>query len=184
MKRVDLEHVLRAASGITGAEELIVIGSQAVLGQFPSCPPELTVSSEVDLYTLRNEEDALLIDGSIGEGSPFHQTFGYYAHGVGSETATLPDGWMDRLVVVQNANTGTGRGLCLEVHDLAISKLVAGREKDRAFVIGMLLGGLIRSDLLRERLSQTSLSNESSSLVRERLERWLGDASKRNDHEP
>jgi hypothetical protein len=40
----------------------------------------------------------------IGELSPFHETFGYYAHGVAEETALLPQGWKDRLVAVQNAN--------------------------------------------------------------------------------
>jgi hypothetical protein len=57
-----------------------------------------------------------------------------YAHGVAEETANLPDGWKDRLVRVQNENTGTGVGLCLEAHDLAVSKLIAGREKDVEFI--------------------------------------------------
>ena len=130
MQRPQLEHVIRAAAGITGATEIIVIGSQAVLGQFPNAPADLLVSIEVDVFTFRNPSDAELIDGSIGEGSPFHQTFGYYAHGVAEETAILPAGWKDRLVTVHNANTGNGFGLCLEVHDLAVAKLAAGREKD------------------------------------------------------
>ena len=78
MKRQDLEHILRAAAGITGADRFVVIGSQAILGQFPDPPAEFLVSFEADLFSLRNAEDANLIDGSIGEGSPFHQTFGYY----------------------------------------------------------------------------------------------------------
>jgi hypothetical protein len=92
MRRPQLEHIIRAAAAITGAKEFVVIGSQAVLGQFPNPPDELTVSIEADLFTLRNSTDADLIDGSIGEASPFHKTFGYYAHGVGEETAVLPDG--------------------------------------------------------------------------------------------
>lgn len=39
-----------------------------------------------------------LIDGSIGEASMFHDTFGYYAQGVVESTARLPDGWQARLV--------------------------------------------------------------------------------------
>src|SRR5438105_1460416 len=35
MQRHQLEHIIRAAAGVTGAEELVIIGSQAVLGQFP-----------------------------------------------------------------------------------------------------------------------------------------------------
>ncbi len=130
MQRPQLEHIIRAAVGITGATEIVVIGSQAVLGQFPDAPADLLVSIEADVFTFRNPADADLIDGSIGEGSPFHQTFGYYAHGVAEETAILPAGWKSRLVTVHNANTGNGCGLCLEVHDLAVAKLAAGREKD------------------------------------------------------
>ena len=74
-------------------------------------------------------ERANLIDGSIGEGSPFHETFGYYGQGVGPETAVLPRGWSERLFVVRSAATRNASGLCLEVHDLVISKLIAGREK-------------------------------------------------------
>jgi hypothetical protein len=83
----------------------VVIGSQAVLGQFPNAPAELLVSIEADVFTFRDPADADLIDGSIGEGSPFHQTFGYYAHGVAEDTATLPAGWKDRLIRVRNENT-------------------------------------------------------------------------------
>jgi hypothetical protein len=130
MQRPQLEHVIRAASGITGAGEIVIVGSQAILGQFPDAPSDLLVSIEADVFTFRDPADSDLIEGSIGEGSPFHQTFGYYAHGVAEETAVLPDGWKDRLIKIQNSNTGNGIGLCLEVHDLAVAKLVAGREKD------------------------------------------------------
>ena len=110
MQRPQLEHLIRAAAGITGASEIVVIGSQAVLGQFPDAPGDLLVSLEADVFTFRDPADADLIEGSIGEGSPFHQTFGYYAHGVAEETAVLPRGWKERLVVLRNANTARRAG--------------------------------------------------------------------------
>ena len=134
MRRSELEHVIRAACGVTGAREIVIIGSQSVLGLFPNAPDTLLVSIEADVFTFRDPSDSELIDVSIGERSMFHQSFGYYAHGVAEETAALPDGWVDRLVRIQNENTGGGAGLCLEVHDLAVSKLVAGREKDVTFI--------------------------------------------------
>jgi hypothetical protein len=171
MQRSQLEHIIRASAGITGASEFVVIGSQAVLGQFPEAPAELLVSSEVDLFTLRNPADADLIDGSIGEGSPFHLTFGYYAHGVALQTAVLPANWQERLIALRNANTGGGTGLCLEIHDLAVSKLVAGREKDLAFVAGLLRHGLARAETVRERLAATPLDDTRHRLCLERLGR-------------
>jgi hypothetical protein len=134
MTRSELEHVIRAAGAIAGTDELIVIGSQAILGTYSNPPKELVVSIEVDLYPLPDVEKADLIDGSIGEESPFHETFGYYAHGVGPETALLPRNWRDRLAVVGNRNTRGVKAYCLHPIDIAISKLAAGRERDIEYV--------------------------------------------------
>lgn len=134
MTRAQLEHLLRAAATIANDDEIVVIGSQAILGQFPDAPAAMRVSMEADLFPLNHPERADVIDGSIGELSPFHEAFGYYAQGVGEETARLPDGWKERLVVIENENTRGVRGLCLEVHDLLVSKVIAGREKDLAFL--------------------------------------------------
>ena len=171
MQRPQLEHIIRAASGITGAIEIVIIGSQAVLGQFPQAPDELLVSIEADVFTFRHPADADLIDGSIGEGSPFHHTFGYYAHGVAEETAVLPAGWKERLIPVRNANTGAGCGLCLEVHDLAVAKLAAGREKDAAFVTGLLRHKLAGAGVIESRLRQSPLAGERLELALARLKR-------------
>lgn len=173
MHRQQLEHIIRAAAGITGASEFVIVGSQAVLGQFPHAPDELLVSIEADVFSLRDPAASDLIDGSIGEGSPFHQTFGYYAHGVSVETAVLPIGWQDRLVPVHNENTGGGTGLCLEVHDLAISKLVAGREKDADFISGLLRHQLVQVTVIRDRLNKTSLTSERLQTCLARLERLV-----------
>lgn len=48
MKRSELEHVIRASAQIADDDELIIIGSQAILGQFPDAPEELCVSNERD----------------------------------------------------------------------------------------------------------------------------------------
>lgn len=148
MNRPQLEHILRAAAAITGADQFVIIGSQAILGQFPNPPSELAVSIEADIFSLRKAEDAELIDC----------TFGYHAHGVGQETAKLPEGWKDRLVQVHNPNTGGATGLCLDVHDLAVSKLVAGRQKDLDFVAGLLRHQLVNPEVVQDRLEQTSLA--------------------------
>ena len=151
MRRADLEHIIRAAGSIADAQKLVIIGSQAILGSFPNAPAELTISAEADTYPLDAPEKADLIDGSIGEKSPFHETFGYYAHGVGPETAVLPANWQTRLVPVQNENTRGVIGLCLSAVDLAISKLAAGREKDLAFVTMLLVHRLVHAAELRAR---------------------------------
>ena len=143
MRRSELEHVIRAAGAIAGVRELVIIGSQAILGQHPDAPEELLTSIDVDIYPPDDPQRAAVIDGSIGELSPFHEQFGYYAHGVGPETAKLPCNWRSRTVAVINANTGGVTGLCLGPSDLAVSKMLAGREKDFEFVRAMAKHGLI-----------------------------------------
>lgn len=50
MKRSELEHLIRAAGSIADDTDIVVIGSQAILGQFPDAPLPLLVSAEADLF--------------------------------------------------------------------------------------------------------------------------------------
>lgn len=171
MTRSELEHVIRAAGRIARDREIVVIGSQSVLGQFPDAPGSLLASMEADLYPRNHPERADLIDGAIGEGSTFHERFGYYAQAVGENTATLPKGWRTRLVRVSNPNTEGVDGLCLEVHDLAISKYVAGRAKDLSFTRVLARYGLTREATLMARAAATRLEPALRKLVRGRIGR-------------
>jgi hypothetical protein len=170
VKRADLEHIIRAAADIAADDEIIVIGSQAILGQFPDAPAALLVSVEADVYPKNHPERWELIDGSIGELSPFHKTFGYYAQGVEPGTAVLPRGWEQRLVTVRNPNTRNAAGLCLEVHDLALSKYVAGREKDREFLTVAAQHRLTKKNVLVERLAATDLDDARRAHVRKLID--------------
>lgn len=171
MTREQLEHLIRVAADIAQDDEIIVIGSQALLAQFPDAPASLRVSVEADLYPRNRPERADLIDGSVGEASPFHETYGYYAQGVGRETATLPRGWQDRLVPIRNANTRGATGWCLDVHDLAIAKAVAGREKDIEFLRDVVANGMVERTTLDARLAATDLDDARRAVVAGRLAR-------------
>lgn len=105
MKRSELEHIIRTGRAITLHRDFVIIGSQALLATNLNLPEQFLVSVKADIYPKEKPGDSLLIDGAIGEASVFHDTFGYYAHGVGPETATLPEGWEDRLVPIRNDNT-------------------------------------------------------------------------------
>jgi hypothetical protein len=125
---------------------------------------------EVDLATLDGDESKSdLIDGSIGEGSQFHETFGFYAQGVSLRTAVLPAGWRDRLVVLESERTRPGRGLCLEPHDCVASKLVAGRAKDHEFAAALVNAGLIKLPVLARRVEQLDIT----AARREEIVSWL-----------
>ncbi len=172
MKREQLEHVLRAASQIVKSDDLLVIGSQSVLAKWNErrLPAAAIRSMEVDVATLDGDErKSDLIDRNIGEGSRFHETYGFYAQGVSLKTAVLPSGWRDRLVVLDNERTRPGRGLCLEPHDCVASKLVAGRSKDYEFSAALVKAGLIKLEILAERIEQLAVDPAR----REEIAAWL-----------
>ena len=156
MNKQQLEHIIRAACSITGEDNIVIIGSQAILASFPNTvlPDMLTQSIEADVFYLSENSQELtnLIDGTIGELSMFQDTHGIYAHGVGRETAVLPAGWEDRLVRLSNSNTSGYTGICLDPYDLCVSKLIACREKDISYVKALLGAGLLDVDELRKRL--------------------------------
>lgn len=151
MTREQLEHILRAASGLTNQGRFIVVGSQSIVGAIPNPPGALGFSAEADIYPLDAPDLAELIEGSIGEGSLFHETFGYYAQGVGPDTAVLPVGWELRLNQVRDPKT-LADGFCLDPMDMAASKVVAWREKDQVFLAAMQRHGLLPMRVLRERV--------------------------------
>ncbi|HEX4668820.1 MAG TPA: DUF6036 family nucleotidyltransferase [Solirubrobacterales bacterium] len=170
MRRPELEHIIRAAATVSGDEELIVIGSQAVLGQFPDAPEELLASREADVYPRNRPERGIEIDGSLGDGSYFDATYGYYAHAVGPETATLPKDWEQRLIEIRNENTGGASGWCLEIHDLLLSKCVAGRERDWEFVEEAVRHGLAKPAELRRRLVDLPVASSRLAAARRVVE--------------
>ena len=143
MTREELEHIIRASGDITDQYEFVIVGSQSILGAVPRPEDVFTVSMEADIYPLLTPELADKIDGAIGEGSQFHETYGYYAQGVGPETACLPADWMKRVHRIQNRNTQDRIGYCLDVRDLFLAKAVAAREKDREFCIALLQYGYV-----------------------------------------
>jgi hypothetical protein len=169
MRRSELEHLIRASGDIADDDEIIIIGSQAILGQFPDAPARLLSSMEADVYPRNYPEKADKVDSAIGEGSSFHELHGYYAQGVGKKTAVLPEDWESRLVAVNNENTNGVTGYCLEVHDLAVSKLIAMRPKDLEFVQELVRHDMLDKQMMLRRLRQTDLQKPVRTSVRTRI---------------
>lgn len=169
MTRAELEHAIRAACDVANDTEVYVFGSQAILGQYPDAPPELRQSAEADIAPKNHPERADDIDAMLGELSMFHQTHGFYVHGLSLEAASLPSGWEKRAQVVQNANTQWNKGICVEAHDLAASKLVAFREKDRMFVRVLLSERMIKPSKLIRLINLLPRPKED----KDRLTEWV-----------
>lgn len=170
MRRDQLEHAIRAACDVAKDSELWVFGSQAILGEFPDAPESLRASIEVDVQPKNLPQAAVDVDGALGELSMFHHTHGFYVHGISIESAKLPGGWKQRVIPVSDPTATHGKtGFCIEAHDLAASKLVAYREKDREFVRLLLIEKMIDANILWERISGLDVKEP----LRERLLYWV-----------
>jgi hypothetical protein len=136
------------------------------------------VSTEVDLAFLddpdANKADS--VDGAIGELSPFHLEFNYYAQGVEAQTAMLPDGWRERVVAFTALSSEPAAAVCLDPYDLVMSKLVAMRAKDLGFAMALLESGLLDVSALRAR---ADLLTAADPITCRRVKEWIEGAGRR-----
>jgi hypothetical protein len=184
MNRTQLEHIIRAASQISGDAEIVVVGSQAIHAQPMKLPPIAFQSDEADVYPRNHPERAEEIDAAIGELSPFHDTHGYYGHGVGPRTAVLPLGWENRVVRLSNTNTGGATGLCVDVYDLALSKYAAGREKDLEFNRELARHGVVSKRKLIRLVASMPVDDERKRLILARIKADFAAVVSRSGLEP
>lgn len=166
MKKHQVDHVLRAAGKITGEKQFIIIGSQSLHGKYPDLPDDIVRSAEVDLLAKGRVARTEWLN-AIGQDSPFHEQFGYYADPVDEGTATLPAGWKGRLVNLPAGDTQGVSGLCLEPHDLAIAKYVARREKDLAFNYALAHRGIVSRSKLLQLLEKTRVPETVRARIRQ-----------------
>jgi hypothetical protein len=158
MKREELEDIIRAAGDVLQEPEVIIVGSQAILGaSYEGLPKDVMLSIEVDVMATYDPDGskALRLNGAIGEFTRFDDTYGYYAEGVEDGLCRFPEGWRQRLLRVESPATNGVAGLCVEPHDLCASKLLAGRDKDLKYVASLLRSGHVKVEVLIERI-QTS----------------------------
>jgi hypothetical protein len=170
MKKQQVDHILRAAGRITGEQQFIIIGSQSLHGKHPDLADDIVRSAEVDLIASRDASRTEWLN-VIGQDSPFHEQFGYYADPVDHGTAVLPTGWESRLVALPAGDTDGVRGLCLEPHDLAIAKYVASREKDLLFTRELAQRGIVSHDRLMLLLEQTAVAERIRERIRAQIAR-------------
>ncbi len=149
MRREQLQELLREAGRVAGRDELVVIGSQAVHAVAGAAPPEVVVSREVDLLLEDGDAAASALQQQLGMQSRFYVERGFYVDVVPPGITVLPEGWRERLVSLE-AQPVVAR--CLEVHDLAVAKLAAGRLKDYELVAALVQQGIIDAAKLRLRL--------------------------------
>ena len=160
MQRHQLQHVILEIGRRFDLRNFYVVGSAAILAALPDPPVgALTATRDVDVIPLCDDQQlADRISFVLGEASDFDIEHGYYAQGVSLRTpAFAPADWPSRALPVRVAEY---TAWCMEPHDLCVSKLVAGREKDLSFVAALLEAGLVDGHTVLRRLEETDVPPE------------------------
>lgn len=173
MNRQQLEHVIEEVGRRTGLKYFYIIGAAAVLAELPD-PSEVALVQTRDVDIVPGtadpaEEDRIAnqIDWVLGEGSDFEVEHQYYAQGLSrSSPQYAPSDWMLRARPVQ---AGAYTGLCMEIHDLALSKFGAGRPKDLEFNEALAKTGLLKKTELLHRLEKVETDADLRQRIIERI---------------
>jgi hypothetical protein len=171
MRLRELQHIILEVGERFALREVFVIGSAAILAALPD-PPEglLTATRDVDIIPPNDEDERLAdqISFVIGEASPFDVEHGYHAQGVSIRTPSYaPQGWQGRTIDV---SVGRIVARCMEPHDVVLSKLAAGREKDLEFARAAATLGVVERSVLITRLALVPATEEHSRLIHERIQ--------------
>lgn len=127
---------------MSGDDPPIIVGSQSFHAFTDHMPEIARKSVECDfMLSSSNFYKRPQIDLTLGIQSPYRLENGFFADALGLASVTLPDGWRDRLVPYRD-DSGKVIALCADRHDIAVSKLIAGREKDLEFLSSALASGL------------------------------------------
>ncbi len=154
MRLDTLKHLARTACSIADESKVIVFGSASLLPTFPELGDDhggpLAKTNDADFIVEPwDEEVGVVLDGTLGEGEPFHNHFGYYADIIRPIAfEQFPKGWEDRLVPLP----GVERVFCLDPHDMAAAKCQAGRPKDVELLAFLIATGKLDPAEVKERL--------------------------------
>jgi hypothetical protein len=111
------------------------------------------------LLTPIDEEMAAILGEAVGQQSLFAKRHGYYADILRPVIAeTLPAGWESRLHPV----AGYDKVFALDAYDLALVKLMIGRQKDLDLLRALLKLGILAPARLRAHYQQTPLGEREA----------------------
>jgi hypothetical protein len=159
-----LFQLLDAARALCGHREYVVVGSLSVLGlaQVTAIPADMTMSIDADCYTAADPGRIFGLQTELGEGSPYHRSHGIYLDPVSPKLPTLPDGWEQRLIRIQQ---GEVTAAFLDPNDAAVSKLARGEPRDLRWVRAGLKVGIVSLPALRLRMRSTAFLDAAEQQV-------------------
>ncbi len=183
MNVAQLRHLIEMAASLAPDRQLVLFGSMCVLVGNPDIAETTTLyANTYDADFIPdpwNEDLAYSMSRTMGKGSDFNERFGYYADFVRPDAYdNFPPGFKERLVPVE----GFENVSALEPHDMAVAKLLAGRDKDVRLLAALLHLGKLDEPTLRKRLWDTPMAEKWIVKTHAVLERVVADARHLTKH--
>jgi hypothetical protein len=176
MQLQSLKHILAVVQAMATPEKIYLFGSACLLPGHPQLgepgqPLALTQDADVLVQPIDDALASALLE-ALGKEASFMQRFGYYADILRpSFVETLPQGWESRLMQL----SGYENVFALDPYDLALVKLVLGREKDLELLRGLLRLGIIEAERLRQHYQQAPLQEREAFAASRNLHKLLAE---------
>jgi hypothetical protein len=179
MRLQSLKHLIEVILAVARPTTVRILGSSSLLPMHPElgekgCALELTTDADF-LLEPSNEGIAESLQLAAGADSAFMAKFGYYADimrpAIGD---ALPAGWESRLHPV----AGYANVFALDVYDLALVKLMIGREKDLDLLRALFRLSIIEPARLREHYQKSPLDEHDAITAGRNLTAWLKEIGK------
>lgn len=165
MRKLDLFKLIQKVNEISSEEKPIIVGSQAIHAIAEELSEIAQKSIECDfLFTFGKSEIRAKINKKLGVFSKFQLEHGFYADALGLATVVLPTNWQERLQPLFDERNKTV-AYCVEIHDIAVSKFIAGRDKDFQFLSDAFGMEMISVEKFIERVRLIELMPQSPVLI-------------------
>ena len=166
MNREQLHVLLLRARHLSGHAEFVVVGSLAILGAVHEPPKQMVLSIDVDVYMKADPDRTGMLVEALGQGSPFEDECGYYLDPVSPNLPSFPEGWQDRLVLL---DFGDIQAFFVDANDVAVSKYMRGEERDLRWLRAGLKDKLLNMDIIERRIASAPALEGELQAARKRM---------------
>lgn len=166
MNRDQLHALLTEARKQVQHAEFVIVGSLAILGAVAEPPRTMVMSIDVDTYLKNDPQRTGELVQALGQGSAFEDEFGYYLDPVSPHLPSFPQGWQDRLILL---DFGDVKAFFVEPNDVAVSKYMRGEDRDMRWLLAGLKGGLINLDTIERRAASAPALDGELTAARKRM---------------
>ena len=166
MNREQLYALLVQARTQVHHTEFVIVGSLAILGSVGKPPSTMVMSIDVDTYLKNDPQRTGELVEALGQGSAFEDEFGYYLDPVSPNLPSFPEGWQDRLVLL---DFGDIQAFFVDANDVAVSKYMRGEERDLRWLRAGLKDKLLNMDIIERRIASAPALEGELQAARKRM---------------